>query len=130
MAALSKTVGKDVNKGNKWCEMVFERERMEASVPSTKATVLSAGAEKKQPIAPPRTSSAVPRSAPTSPVKQTSPVKPKREAPQVPMMRGGRQSPMRGGAENPMVRSGKESPRRQVHPRTSAKRQQVRSMLF
>jgi hypothetical protein len=131
MAVLSKTVGKDVNKTSKWCEMVLARERMEAMIPTAKATAPSVATGKKEPIAPPRTSSVVPRSAPTSPVKQASPVKPKRDPPEVPMMRGGRQSPMmRGGLESPMVRSNKESPKRQVHLRTSARREQVRSMLF
>jgi len=137
MAVLSKAVGKDANKSSKWCEMVLAKEFMEASFPSAKMTTAAAAlaatatSEKKGPIAPPRTSSAVPRSAPTSPVKQASPVKPKREAPKVPVMRGGRQSPMmRGGRESPITRSSKESSQRQGHPRTSAKRQQVRSMLF
>lgn len=132
MAVLSKTVGKDANKASKWCEMVLARDRMEVSVPPAKTTTQQIVAtEKREPIAPPRTSSAVARSAPTSPVKQTSPVKPKREAPELPMMRGGRQSPMmRGALESSMARSNKESTKRQVHPRTSAKRQQVRSMMF
>ena len=70
-------------------------------------------------VPPPRTSSAVPRSAPQSPVKQTSPVKPHREAPMAPMMSGA------------LNHTGRVSPAmRQPNPRMNARRQQVKSMLF
>lgn len=131
MAVLAKVVGKESRKGSKWCEMVLSKERLEGTFQSKMdiaAKALAAAAEKKKDArsqgqkegvaAPPRTSSAVPRSAPQSPVKQASPVKPHREAPMAPMMSGA----LNNGRQSPAMR--------QPHPRGNLRRQQVKSMLF
>jgi len=129
MAVLAKAVGKESKKSTKWCEMVLSKERLEGVTPAQKhaaktAAPATSAADKKDArpkeykAPPPRTSSAVPRSAPQSPVKQTSPVKPHREAPMAPMMSGA----LNTGRHSPALRQG--------HSRLSARRQQVKSMLF
>lgn len=143
MAVLARVVGAEHGPGGakKWCQMVIRKERLEGSAETFQskkdkaAAALAAAAaahEKKKRdaasagrhqqseyVAPPRTSSAVPRSAPQSPVKQTSPVKPHREAPMAPMMSGA------------LNAAGRASPAmRRPNPKGNARRGQVKSMLF